>query len=96
LRCGVFRRLTIVVVSDTTPTPTGTRGAVSTEQFLAHGCAVVFLHRTFSLQPYLRELTKTGTNLLDDLEVVDGNLQCRGRRGHLGGWLLSLTRHRCV
>ena len=43
----------------------GTRGATSAEVFLAHGYSVLFLNRRHSVQPYLRLVTKSLTDLLD-------------------------------
>ncbi|KAI5614522.1 phosphopantothenate--cysteine ligase, partial [Silurus asotus] len=45
----------------------GRRGASSAEYFLAHGYAVIFLHRHRSLYPYTR--LYTGINLLDCLTL---------------------------
>lgn len=45
----------------------GTRGAISTECFLAMGYAVIFLHRKFSLAPYTRSFLPTVNNFLDHL-----------------------------
>ncbi|KAL3836279.1 hypothetical protein ACJMK2_021717 [Sinanodonta woodiana] len=45
----------------------GMRGAVSTEYFLQHGYAVIFLHRGRSLEPFTRHLQNL--RLLDILEV---------------------------
>eukprot|EP00798_Chlamydomonas_sp_ICE-L_P011496 gene11496-34213_t len=46
----------------------GTRGAVSTEKFLAAGYAVIFLNRKFSLQPFAWELPSVSTvELMDQI-----------------------------
>ncbi|KAG7168267.1 DNA / pantothenate metabolism flavoprotein-containing protein [Homarus americanus] len=50
----------------------GTRGAASTEYFLAHGYAVIFLHREKSVTPFLRHLDPRF--LLDALQEVPGGL----------------------
>lgn len=50
----------------------GTRGATSTEYFLEHGYAVVFLHRQFSQQPYARHYSHT-TNFFFDLLTLEGD-----------------------
>jgi phosphopantothenate-cysteine ligase len=50
----------------------GTRGATSAEYFLAAGYAVIFLHREFSLVPYVRHWSHTTTGgFLDFLELHD-------------------------
>ena len=48
---------------------TGTRGAVSAEQFLAQGYAVIYLHRTTCEQPFARSLKKFSEGLLDNLTL---------------------------
>ncbi|KAK8742483.1 hypothetical protein OTU49_001908 [Cherax quadricarinatus] len=50
----------------------GTRGAASTEYFLSHGYAVIFLHRDKSVTPFLRHLDPRF--LLDALQEVPGGL----------------------
>ncbi|KAJ1915523.1 Phosphopantothenate--cysteine ligase cab2 [Tieghemiomyces parasiticus] len=45
----------------------GTRGAASTEYFLAAGYAVVFMYRERSLQPYARHFSNPRSNTLDYL-----------------------------
>ena len=58
----------------------GTRGATSAEYFLAAGYAVIFLHREFSLVPYVRHWSHTTTGgFLDFLEVDDGAGSVRPR-----------------
>ncbi|GAB6032355.1 hypothetical protein CHUAL_010996 [Chamberlinius hualienensis] len=44
----------------------GTRGAASAEYFLENGCAVIFLHRKRSLQPFSRHFD--GDNFLEYLQ----------------------------
>lgn len=43
----------------------GTRGAISAENFIAAGYAVIFLHRTFSLLPYSRHYSHSFNCFLD-------------------------------
>ncbi|XP_035222990.1 uncharacterized protein C4B3.18-like isoform X2 [Stegodyphus dumicola] len=43
----------------------GTRGAASAEYFLKSGCAVIFMHRTKSLEPFVRHVSVS--DLLDSL-----------------------------
>lgn len=43
----------------------GTRGATSAEYFLAHGYAVIFLHRQYSLLPYSRHYSHSANCFLD-------------------------------
>ncbi|PHH91078.1 hypothetical protein CDD83_1774 [Cordyceps sp. RAO-2017] len=50
----------------------GTRGATSAEYFLAHGYAVVFLHREFSLLPYSRHFSHARDCFLDFLREEHG------------------------
>ncbi|VVD01485.1 unnamed protein product [Leptidea sinapis] len=45
----------------------GRRGAASTEYFLEHGYAVIFMHRQKSLEPFARHFS--GPKLLDMLEM---------------------------
>jgi phosphopantothenate-cysteine ligase len=52
----------------------GTRGATSAEYFLAHGYAVVFLHRQFSLLPYSRHYSHNTRSFLDYMEEQDGQV----------------------
>lgn len=49
----------------------GTRGATSAEYFLAHDYAVIFLHRQFSQQPFLRHYSHSTNPFLDFLEVEE-------------------------
>ncbi|XP_064462568.1 phosphopantothenate--cysteine ligase-like isoform X2 [Ornithodoros turicata] len=49
----------------------GTRGSASTEYFLKQGYAVIFLHRSSSLKPFLRHF-KDG--LLEYLEITEGDV----------------------
>lgn len=52
----------------------GTRGATSAEYFLESGYAVIFLHRQYSLRPYLRHYSHAKYSFLDLLyEDPDGN-----------------------
>lgn len=51
----------------------GTRGAASTEYFLSHGYAVIFIHREKSVTPFLRHLDPSF--LLDALQEGPGCLQ---------------------
>ncbi len=53
----------------------GTRGAVSAEHFLRAGWAVIFLHRRFSLEPFLRHLSKA-PHILSLLQPTDTGVQC--------------------
>ncbi|KAJ3077275.1 hypothetical protein HDU98_004237 [Podochytrium sp. JEL0797] len=50
----------------------GTRGSVSTEFFLEHGYAVIFLHRQYSLLPYSRHYSHSKNCFLDFM-TPDGN-----------------------
>ena len=50
----------------------GTRGAISAEQFLKHGYAVIFLHRQFSRLPFARNYSHSKNCFLDLLEQSDG------------------------
>jgi phosphopantothenate-cysteine ligase len=52
----------------------GTRGATSAEYFLAHGYAVIFLHRQFSLLPYSRHYSHNTRSFLDYMEEQDGQV----------------------
>ncbi|KAG6462312.1 phosphopantothenate--cysteine ligase-like [Manduca sexta] len=47
----------------------GTRGSASTEYFLEHGYAVIFMHRQKSLEPFTRHFT--GQKLLDMLDIQE-------------------------
>ena len=49
----------------------GTRGAISAENFLEAGYAVIFFHRQFSLQPYSRHFTHSLNCFLDYLIIDD-------------------------
>ncbi|BFZ56334.1 Phosphopantothenate--cysteine ligase cab2 [Savitreella phatthalungensis] len=61
----------------------GTRGATSAEYFLAHGYAVIFVHRQFSLQPFSRAYTHGRTSLLDHLVAEpDGTLRLDASLSH--------------
>ncbi|XP_076332794.1 phosphopantothenoylcysteine synthetase isoform X3 [Tachypleus tridentatus] len=46
----------------------GTRGAASTEYFLTHGYAVIFLHRSQSLEPFTRHFPSS--SLLEILHIA--------------------------
>ncbi|ORY41006.1 putative phosphopantothenoylcysteine synthetase [Rhizoclosmatium globosum] len=50
----------------------GTRGSISTEYFLEHGYAVIFLHRQYSLLPYSRHYSHSKNCFLDFMKP-DGN-----------------------
>ncbi|KAF1913758.1 DNA/pantothenate metabolism flavo protein [Ampelomyces quisqualis] len=52
----------------------GTRGATSAEYFLAHGYAVVFLHRQFSLLPYSRHYSHNTRSFLDYMREERGRV----------------------
>lgn len=52
----------------------GTRGATLAEYFLENGYAVVFLHREFSLLPYLRHYSHTTNCFLDYMTEIDGKI----------------------
>ena len=52
----------------------GTRGATSAEHFLAHGYAVIFLHRQFSLLPYSRHYSHNTRSFLDYMREADGRV----------------------
>ncbi|TPX41223.1 phosphopantothenate---cysteine ligase (CTP) [Synchytrium endobioticum] len=49
----------------------GTRGATSAEYFIDAGYAVIFMHRTFSLQPYTRHYSHSKNCFLDFLQAND-------------------------
>lgn len=49
----------------------GTRGSASTEYFLDHGYAVIFMHRLKSLEPFTRHFT--GQQIFDMLDVGDND-----------------------
>ncbi|PHH70366.1 hypothetical protein CDD82_7176 [Ophiocordyceps australis] len=51
----------------------GTRGATSAEHFVAAGYAVIFLHREFSLRPYMRHFSHARDGFLDMLEQQANN-----------------------
>ncbi|GAA6100442.1 phosphopantothenate--cysteine ligase isoform X1 [Tachysurus ichikawai] len=83
---GAAGRMVVLITSGGTKVPlesrtvrfldnfsSGRRGASSAEYFLAHGYAVIFLHRHRSLYPYTR--LYTGINLLDclTLDTVHGS-----------------------
>lgn len=53
----------------------GTRGSTSAEYFLQQGYAVIFLHRQFSLQPFMRTISHPQKTFLDYLELdADGKV----------------------
>lgn len=52
----------------------GTRGSISAELFLKNNYAVIFLHRSNSLLPYLRHFKNFTTNLYDNLIEKDNKL----------------------
>ncbi|KAH8714823.1 DNA/pantothenate metabolism flavoprotein [Phaeosphaeriaceae sp. PMI808] len=52
----------------------GTRGATSAEYFLAHGYAVIFLHRQFSLLPYSRHYSHNTHSFLDYMKEENGRV----------------------
>lgn len=62
---------------------TGTRGAVSAEEFLNAGYAVIYMHRTTCEQPFLRTLKKFSENLLDNLQLQSP--------GYFGGGSTTFT-----
>ena len=62
---------------------TGTRGAVSAEEFLQAGYAVVYMHRTTCEQPFARTLKKFSENLLDNLQLQSP--------GYFGGGSTTFT-----
>lgn len=47
----------------------GTRGAASTEYFLEHGYAVIFLMRRFSLEPFSRHFSHATNCFLNFFDV---------------------------
>ncbi|PVF95083.1 DFP-domain-containing protein [Serendipita vermifera] len=49
----------------------GTRGATSAEYFLSKDYAVIFLHRQFSQQPFLRHYSHSTNPFLDLLEIEE-------------------------
>lgn len=53
----------------------GTRGATSAEYFLENGYAVIFMHREFSLLPYLRHYSHTTNCFLDYMVEEKGKVQ---------------------
>lgn len=53
----------------------GTRGATSAEYFLENGYAVIFLHREFSLLPYLRHYSHTTNCFLDFMEERNNKVE---------------------
>lgn len=53
----------------------GTRGATSAEYFLENGYAVIFLHREFSLLPYLRHYSHTTNCFLDYMVEKDNKVE---------------------
>jgi phosphopantothenate-cysteine ligase len=57
----------------------GTRGATSAEYFLAHGYAVIFLHRQFSLLPYSRHYSHNTRSFLDFMREKDGQVVVDGQ-----------------
>ena len=62
---------------------TGTRGAVSAEEFLKAGYAVIYMHRTTCEQPFARTLKKFSENLLDNLQLQSP--------GYFGGGSTTFT-----
>lgn len=50
----------------------GTRGATSAEYLLSQGYAVIFLHRQFSQQPFLRHYSHSTNPFLDLLDIEEG------------------------
>ena len=62
---------------------TGTRGAVSAEEFLKAGYAVIYLHRTTCEQPFARALKTFSESLLDNLELQSP--------GYFGGGSTTFT-----
>lgn len=55
----------------------GTRGATLAEYFLENGYAVIFMHREFSLLPYLRHYSHTTNCFLDYMVEEDGKVQIK-------------------
>ena len=53
----------------------GTRGATSAEYFLEQGYAVIFMHRQFSLQPFLRHYSHSTNPFLNFLDIEDDDLE---------------------
>ncbi|OLY81598.1 Phosphopantothenate-cysteine ligase 2 [Smittium mucronatum] len=51
----------------------GTRGAISAENFIKKGYAVIFFHRRFSLQPFNRKYASSERGLLDFFEINNQN-----------------------
>ncbi|KAG8838010.1 hypothetical protein FRB91_003077 [Serendipita sp. 411] len=51
----------------------GTRGATSAEYFLENGYAVIFLHRQFSQQPFLRHYSHSTNPFLDFLTIEESS-----------------------
>lgn len=49
----------------------GTRGATSAEYFLSHDYAVIFMHRQFSQQPFLRHYSHSTNPFLDLLQIEE-------------------------
>ncbi|XP_024538243.1 phosphopantothenate--cysteine ligase 1 [Selaginella moellendorffii] len=62
----------------------GSRGAASTEYFLASDYAVIFLHRRGSMQPFCRSLPDNP--IQECLEPVDGSIRAREK------WFDAVTR----
>eukprot|EP01043_Picozoa_sp_COSAG02_P034885 COSAG02_NODE_2465_length_8785_cov_21.743610_1_plen_306_part_00 len=62
---------------------TGTRGAISAEEFLKAGYAVIYMHRTTCEQPFARSLKKFSDSLLDNLQLQSP--------GYFGGGSTTFT-----
>jgi phosphopantothenate-cysteine ligase len=54
----------------------GTRGATSAEYFLEQGYAVIFMHRQFSQQPFLRHYSHATNPFLNFLDIEDDDSEC--------------------
>jgi phosphopantothenate-cysteine ligase len=50
---------------------TGTRGAISAEQFLSRGYAVIYLHRTGCVMPFARVLQAYASNIMDHIQPTE-------------------------
>jgi len=62
---------------------TGMRGAISAEEFLKAGYAVIYMHRKTCEQPFARTLKKFSANLLDNLRLQSP--------GYFGGGSTTFT-----
>ncbi|PHH66356.1 hypothetical protein CDD81_7411 [Ophiocordyceps australis] len=71
----------------------GTRGATSAEHFVAAGYAVIFLHREFSLRPYMRHFSHARDGFLDMLEQQGSRVVVRGQQEAKVGDVLRQYRH---